>query len=139
MWGVSTRFQAVAGGSRALQGPPRGSRGLRGPPDQKTQKHVLNEKCARRVQPKPRARLKFHAGWSGWTRPPTMAGGVARLFLKGSERPQAGCLGELSHLNPKSETLTLNHHYLPPPRYTLPSAGEMSLSDEFLAGLWETE
>ena len=23
----------------------------------------------------PWARLKFHAGWSGWTRPPTMAGG----------------------------------------------------------------
>ena len=31
MWGVSTRFQAVAGGSRALQGPPRGSRGLQKP------------------------------------------------------------------------------------------------------------
>ena len=30
MWGVSTRFQPVAGGSRALQGPPRGSRGLQG-------------------------------------------------------------------------------------------------------------
>ena len=25
----------------------------------------------------PWARLKFHAGWSGWTRPPTMAGGGA--------------------------------------------------------------
>ena len=30
--GVSTRFQAVAGGSRALQGPPSRSRGLQGPP-----------------------------------------------------------------------------------------------------------
>ena len=27
----------------------------------------------------PWARLKFHAGWSGWTRPPTMAGGVVCL------------------------------------------------------------
>ena len=59
------------------------------------------------------ARLKFHAGWSGWTRPPTMGGGggwvaglrrVKRGFLKGSERPEAGCLGELNlgcPLNPK--------------------------------------
>ena len=57
--------------SRGLQGPPGASRGLQG-----LQEHG-NEKCARRVPPKPRtwARLKFHAGWSGWTRPPTMAGG----------------------------------------------------------------
>ena len=26
-------------------------------------------------EPRTWARLKFHAGWSGWTRPPTMAGG----------------------------------------------------------------
>ena len=59
MWGVSTRFQAVAGGSRALQGPPRGSRGLQGP--------------------------------SGEGARPQ---GEQRGLLKGSERAEAGCLGE---------------------------------------------
>ena len=75
------------GVSRSLQGPPgafgasraiEAAPGLQGP--------ALNEKCARRVPAKPRtwARLKFHAGWSGWTRPPTMAGG-AGWPIKGSE------------------------------------------------------
>ena len=41
------------------------------------------------------ARLEFHVGWSGWTRPPTMGGrGIATRFkrkvLEGSERPEAG-------------------------------------------------
>ena len=43
---------------------------------------------------KPGAKLKFHAGWSGWTRPPTMGGGSPRAKLsakgggglEGSER-----------------------------------------------------
>ena len=50
-------------GSRPSTGPPKASRGLQAPPGA--------------LPPKPRAwaRLKFHAGWSGRTRPPTMAGG----------------------------------------------------------------
>ena len=64
-------FQALPG--RSMDLPPGASAGLQNP----STNMVLNEKCARRVPPKPRtwARLKFHAGWSGWTRPPTMAGG----------------------------------------------------------------
>ena len=65
-------LQEPPGASRGLQGPPGASRGLQGPPGaegppkpQKTQHKSLE----------PWARLKFHAGWSGWTRPPTMAGG----------------------------------------------------------------
>ena len=80
MWGVSRRFQEAPG-------PPGPSRGLQGPPgasgasfgasqNPKTfQNVVLNEKAAYSQSPEPLARLKFHAGWSGWTRPPTMAGG----------------------------------------------------------------
>ena len=30
----------------------------------------------------PWARLKFHAGWSGWTRPPAMAGGGLEACLQ---------------------------------------------------------
>ena len=96
----------LLGGSRGLRGL-QGAHGPPGPPGafQKAQQTlsnmVLNKKCARRVPPKPRtwARLKFHAGWSGWTRPPAMArrvckGGVEGV-LKGFERcPEAGCLGE---------------------------------------------
>ena len=89
---------------------PGASRPSRGPPGASSQKkHFLNEKCARRIPPKPRtwARLKFHAGWSGWTRPRTMAGGGGGSaqaetclqggvegVLKGSAFPEAGCLGE---------------------------------------------
>ena len=96
-------FQALPGHSRrlqGLQGPPGPSRSLQGPPrasgasrglwkgcqNPKTRTNVvLNEKCGLPRTPKAPnlgARLKFHAGWSGWTRPPTMAGGgggVARL------------------------------------------------------------
>ena len=92
------------GASRGLQGASRELQGTPRPPQKPAQKMVLNEKCTRRVLPKPRtsARLKFHVGWPGWTRPPAMAGGggrprlrrVERGFLKGSERPEAGCLGE---------------------------------------------
>ena len=39
------------------------------------------------------ARLEFHVGWSGWTRPATMGGGSAKGeytgFSEGSERPEA--------------------------------------------------
>ena len=61
------------GGSRALQG----SRGLQNPKKTSTPK---NAPAAYRQSLEPWARLKFHVGWSGWTRPPAMArGGVARL------------------------------------------------------------
>ena len=49
-----------------------GSRGLR------ALKHCFELKmrpAAYYQSLEPWARLKFHAGWSGWTRPPTMAGG----------------------------------------------------------------
>ena len=90
MWGVSTRFQAVAGGSRALPGA------FKGVGRKNTVKNAL---AAYRQSLEPWARLKFHAGWSGWTRPPTMAGGAGRVrrlqggvegFLKASECPEAG-------------------------------------------------
>ena len=41
-------------------------------------KEVLDQNVRRRVlggSLAPGARLEFHVGWSGWTRPPTMAGG----------------------------------------------------------------
>ena len=47
-----------------------------------------------------RARLKFHAGWSGWIRPPTMAGGGGVGHGKG-ERGFKGSL-KPSTLIPKS-------------------------------------
>ena len=81
MWGVSTQFQAVAGGSKTLPGPLKGppkppgaSRGLRGVQGPQTPFSTKNAPAAYRQSLEPWARLKFHAGWSGWTRPPTMAG-----------------------------------------------------------------
>ena len=53
-------FQALLGGSK----PPH--------------KAPLFEKRAL----EPWVRLKFHAGWSDWTRPPTMAGGGRRARPK---------------------------------------------------------
>ena len=53
MWGG---FDPVPGRCRGLQGLAGASKGLQGPQE---------------------ARLKFHAGWSGWTRPPTMGGRAA--------------------------------------------------------------
>ena len=41
----------------------------RGPPG------ASAKKCARTAKASNWPRLKFHAGWSGWTRPPAMAGG----------------------------------------------------------------
>ena len=117
MWGC---FQALPG---RLQGRPRASRAactrlqgaLGASSDHQNPNIVLNEKCpaAYCQSLEPWARLKFHAGWSGWTRPPSMAGGgmgcgqgwaclQKRGFLKGSERPEAGRLGEL-----KPQTLNL--------------------------------
>ena len=55
-------FQALSGASR-LQGPPGTSRGL----------HPTAAYCQS-------LKLEFHAGWSGWTRPPTMAGGAGAVW-----------------------------------------------------------
>ena len=52
------RPPGVAGASRGLQAPPGASR----------------HPAAYCQSLEPWARLKFHAGWSGWTRPPAMAG-----------------------------------------------------------------
>ena len=60
--GASRRFQ---GRSRGFQGPPGGSTGPQGPA-------------------RPWARLKFHAGWSGWTRPPMAGGAMLEACLKKS-------------------------------------------------------
>ena len=77
--GASRPFQEAPGPpgpSRGLQGPPGASRGLRG-----LRNLQGPSRGPRTPNPKPPqktppcARLKFHAGWSGWTRPPTMAGG----------------------------------------------------------------
>ena len=68
--GVSRHFQAVPEGSRGLQGPPE---------PQKTPQTCFEQKkhpAAYCQSLEFWARLKFHVGWSGWTRPPTMAGGV---------------------------------------------------------------
>ena len=63
--------------SKELQSKLLSLQGVPGP--QKTPRIALNEKCAPAAycqSLEPWARLKFHAGWSGWTRPPTMGGGV---------------------------------------------------------------
>ena len=54
--------QALPGRSRGLQGPPGASQG---PPGGSRGFQDVYEMAA----------PKFHAGWSGWTGPPTMAGG----------------------------------------------------------------
>ena len=66
-------------GFQALPGRSRGSRGLQGAPcfERKMRPAAYCQSL------EPWARLKFHAGC-------VSAGGV----LKGSERPEAGCLGE---------------------------------------------
>ena len=67
-------FQALPGHSRRLQG-------LQGPPGPAGASGASScferkmRPAAYSQSPEPWARLKFHAGWSGWTRPPTMAGG----------------------------------------------------------------
>ena len=72
-------LQGPPGPSRSLQGPPGASgasRGLwKGCQNPKTRFERKMRPAAYSQSPEPWARLKFHAGWSGWTRPPTMAGG----------------------------------------------------------------
>ena len=70
-------LQGLAGASKGLQGRPRGSRGVQGPSGGPgtSRGRTKNAPAAYRQSLEPWARLKFHAGWSGWTRPPTMAGG----------------------------------------------------------------
>ena len=62
------------GASRPFQGTPGASRGLQGAPGASRR----DKDCFER---KMRGELKFHAEWSGWTRPPTMAGGLNALRL----------------------------------------------------------
>ena len=69
----------------------------------------------------PWARLKFHAGWSGWTRPPTMAGGggggVAGLHLQEQRRDlNALRLDASANIINNPVTLILND-IPPPPKY----------------------
>ena len=88
------------GGFPALPGRSRGLQGLQGPPGASRGLQALQGACGALKSPKKRkmhpaaycqslepwARLKFHAGWSGWTRPPTMAGkggGSAQVSAKG--------------------------------------------------------
>ena len=86
-------LQGLAGASKGLQGRPGafgGSRTSRG-----LQNTVLKP-AAYRQSLEPWARLKFHAGWSGWTRPPTMAGGgggggSARDSLREYDLIRRGC------------------------------------------------
>ena len=67
-------------GAAGASGPSRASRGLQGPPGREVRASKTVERKLRRAaycqSLEPWVRLKFHAGWSGWTRPPTMAGGV---------------------------------------------------------------
>ena len=44
------------------------------------------------------AKLEFHAGWSGWTRPPTMAGGRGSPRVLNALRLDR--LGELGNSTP---------------------------------------
>ena len=80
------------GGFHAVPGRCRGLQGLQGPSGAslttknpaKTPCLTKNALAAYRQSLEPWARLKFHAGWSGWTRPPTIegeggGGGGARL------------------------------------------------------------
>ena len=89
--GASRPKPLAPGASRGLQGPPgaytglrrlRGLQGLQSPPKPPCFERKMCP-VAYCQSLEPWARLKFHVGWSGWTRSPTMAGG--RVFLKGSE------------------------------------------------------
>ena len=83
--GASRPFQEAPGPpgpSRALQEPPGAFRGFQGPLERLPEPQNPQCRFERKMRPaaysqspEPSARLKFHAGWSGWTRPPTMAGG----------------------------------------------------------------
>ena len=85
-----SRLHSYSEASRGLQGPPGASRGLQRPPgglqgppgpsgglpkNSPQTVRTKNAPAAYWQSLEPWARLKFHVGWSGWTRPPTMAGG----------------------------------------------------------------
>ena len=89
------------GSPGAFQGPPGASRGLDGAAcGSGTSGGSKNAPAAYRQSLELGARLKFHAGWSGWTRPPTMAGtggvgpGGVKGGVEGVFKGIAGCLGE---------------------------------------------
>ena len=66
-------FHAVPGRCRGLEGlagASKGSRGLQGPPGAFGQSRDFEG-----PQMRAWARLKFHAGWLGWTRHPPWQGG----------------------------------------------------------------
>ena len=100
-------LQGRAGASKGLQGPPGASKGLRRGPGTST---VLL--------------VKMH-GRAGLGHPPWQGGGGGQAeaclqkgvaaVLKGSERPEAGCLGELSpvnlHSNPNPKGPSTQHSY----------------------------
>ena len=62
------------GASRPSRWPPGASRGLQGPGGSRTLRATKSQN-KHGFERKMRPRLKFRAGWSGWTRPPTRAGG----------------------------------------------------------------
>ena len=70
-------------GVRSLQGPPKPSRASKG-----LQAALGTSGASGGASKSPKntswARLKFHAGWSGWTRPPTMGGGGGSAQAEGS-------------------------------------------------------
>ena len=76
------------GASRPFQGPPgayMGLQGALGPPPQKIRFERKMRPAAYCQILEPWAKLKFHAGWSGWTRPPTMAGGGGGVGVAGKD------------------------------------------------------
>ena len=78
--GASRAFQGTLGVSRGFQGPPGASRPSRGLQASTLLTNIVfNEKCAL-----PRTAKASNLGR-----------GSNFMFLKGSERPEAGCLGEL--------------------------------------------
>ena len=88
MWGFFRRFQAVLWiclqgppeASRGLHWAPGGSRGLRRP---KAPKNQYKHGFERKMRP-PRTAKASNLGEAE----------ISRGMLKGSERPEAGCLGE---------------------------------------------
>ena len=81
---ASRGFRGLFQGLQRPPGPPGASRGLRGPPGASRGFQTLPglKSPKKPTTNNENARLKFHAGWSGWTRPPTMAGGGGRGVLR---------------------------------------------------------
>ena len=68
-----------------LQEPPGASRGLQAAAGFSETPKVERKMRPPRQRVEPWARPKFHAGWSGWTRPPAMrGGGAAGVSARGS-------------------------------------------------------